>query len=537
VSDHPADLSGPDLSLGVEMSVISSGEMLTGHAFGEPVLLARVGPNWFAVGAKCTHYSAPLGDGILTGESIRCPWHHACFNLRNGAATWGPALNDLPVYDVVDENNRVRVVKKDSSLVAREPRRPRQSRIPDAIEQESPPLFGPRSVLILGAGAAGIGCAEMLRREGYRGPITIVDSDPDAPYDRPNLSKDYLAGNAPEDWLPLHPREFYDRQCFEILRGVEATSIDTNNHIVQLNDGSSRTYGALLIATGASPVRLQIPGGESIRYLRTLADCRAIIAGASQARSAVVIGSSFIGLEVAASLRTRGLEVHVVAPEKVPLERVLGAEIGELIRRVHEEKGVVFHLGRKPSSIAETVVTLDNGEELPADLVVAGVGVRPNLRVAETANLVIDNGVAVDQFLETSVRGVFAAGDIASWPDPYANARIRVEHWVVAMRQGQVVARNMLGNRDRFDDIPFFWSNHYDNLSIQYSGHAQRWDATRVEGDIGKMDCAVSYMIGGERRAMATINRDRQNLENEITMEKALILRAPSNPTLMRESN
>jgi NADPH-dependent 2,4-dienoyl-CoA reductase/sulfur reductase-like enzyme/nitrite reductase/ring-hydroxylating ferredoxin subunit len=535
VSEHTNELSGPDLSQGVEMSAVSPGGMLTGHAFGEPVLLARVGPNWFAVGAKCTHYSASLSDGILTGETIRCPWHHACFDLRNGAAVCGPALNDLPVYDVVVENTHVRIVKKDLRSLAGEARRPRQSRIPEAVAQDEVPLLGPTSVLIVGAGAAGIGCAEMLRREGYRGPITIVDRDPDVPYDRPNLSKDYLAGNAPEDWLPLHPEEFSAAQCLKFVRGVEAVSIDTERRVVELSDGSTHGYGALLIATGASPIRLSMQGGEQIKYLRTLSDCRAIIAAASGARSAVVIGASFIGLEVAASLRARGLEVHVVAPERIPLERVLGVELGQLILRVHQERGVVFHLGRKPARVEGNTVVLDDGTELRADFVVAGVGVRPNTQIAERAGLVLDNGILVDEFLETSAKSIFAAGDVARWPDAYSDAPVRVEHWVVAMRQGQVAARNILGNRDRFDDIPFFWTAHYDTLSIQYSGHADRWDTVSIDGDVDKMDCMVSYIAGGETKAVATINRDRQNLENEIAMEKRLVLKPPPTLTFSRE--
>jgi NADPH-dependent 2,4-dienoyl-CoA reductase/sulfur reductase-like enzyme len=281
------------------------------------------------------------------------------------------------------------------------------------------------------------------------------------------------------------------------------------------------------MATGASPIRLPIKGAENIRYLRTLADCRAIIGKIAGARTAVIIGASFIGLEVAASLVTRGLEVHVVAPETLPLERVLGAELGELVRGVHEQRGVRFHLGRTVQSIDGNAAIFDDNTRIDADIVIAGVGVRPNLELAASAGILVDNGIAVNEFLETSVRDVFAAGDVARWPDAYSDARLRVEHWVVAERQGQVVARNMLGHRDRFDDIPFFWSAHYDKLSIQYTGHVEHWDETRIDGDVMKLDCAVSYMVGGKLRAMATINRDRQNLQAEIGMERDLLLKPP----------
>ena len=281
------------------------------------------------------------------------------------------------------------------------------------------------------------------------------------------------------------------------------------------------------MATGASPIRLPMKGAENIRYLRTLADCRAIIGKIAGVRTAVIIGASFIGLEVAASLVTRGLEVHVVAPETLPLERVLGAELGELVRGVHEQRGVRFHLGRTVQSIDGKAAILDDNTRIDTDIVIAGVGVRPNLELAASAGILVDNGIAVNEFLETSVRDVFAAGDVARWPDAYSDARLRVEHWVVAERQGQVVARNMLGHRDRFDDIPFFWSAHYDKLSIQYTGHVERWDETRIDGDVMKLDCAVSYIVGGKLRAMATINRDRQNLQAEIGMERDLLLKPP----------
>ena len=533
MTENSDELTGPDLTQGIEISSIRPGQLIAGHAFGEPVLLVHVEPNWFAVGGKCTHYGATLAEGVLVGETIRCPWHHACFELRNGAASRAPALNDLPSYTVVLENNIVRVTaKRDHSWPRGADQRPRGSRAPDKVLLDESPVVGPSSVFIVGASAAGIACAEMLRREAYRGVITLVDMDPDAPYDRPNLSKDYLAGNAPEEWLPLHPKAFFEQQKFTILSGVEAQGIDTGSKTVRLSDGSVHHYGALLIATGASPIRLSIKGGERIRYLRTLADCRAIIGNIAGARTAVVVGASFIGLEVAASLVTRGLEVHVIARENLPLERVLGTALGELIQSVHEQRGVRFHFGRTVQAIDGNAVILDDDTRLDADMVIAGVGVRPNLELAERAGILLDNGIAVNEFLETSATNVFAAGDVARWPDAYSDARLRVEHWVVAERQGQVVARNMLGHRDRFDDIPYFWSAHYDKLSIHYTGHVEHWDETRIEGDVTKHDCAVSYLVGGRRRAMATINRDRQSLQTEVEMERELLLKPPSPVTV-----
>jgi NADPH-dependent 2,4-dienoyl-CoA reductase/sulfur reductase-like enzyme len=361
----------------------------------------------------------------------------------------------------------------------------------------------------------------MLRRHQFDGGVVMLSTDSAAPVDRPNLSKDYLAGTAPEDWMPLRPDGFYAKTGIDLRLNTTVAGVDPRAKTVALGGGETIAYDRLLLATGAEPVRLSIPGADlaHVFTLRTLADSRAIIARAQTARRAVVMGASFIGLEVAASLRARGVEVHVVAPEKRPMERVLGPEIGDFIRTLHEEHGVVFHLEQKARAIEGDQVMLEGGGALQADLVVVGVGVRPRLDLAQAAGLAIDRGVMVDAYMETSAPGVFAAGDIARWPDALSGEKIRVEHWVVAQRQGQTAALNMLGAREKFASAPFFWSQHYD-VPINYVGHAETWDEIAIEGDIGAKDCLLRYKRKGRTLAVASIYRDLASLEAEVAMER-----------------
>jgi 3-phenylpropionate/trans-cinnamate dioxygenase ferredoxin reductase subunit len=351
--------------------------------------------------------------------------------------------------------------------------------------------------------------------------VILVDPDRDAPYDRPNLSKDYLAGKAPEEWIPLRPRGFYE--AHDISRVITAaTAIDPVKRTVTLEDGPMLEFGALLLATGAAPVRPPIPGSTQshVHVLRSLVDCRALIRGATAAGHVVIAGASFIGLEAAASLRERGVAVSVVAPEAVPFERTLGADLGRMLEAEHERHGVEFRLGRMLKEIRQSDVVLDDDSVMPADLVLLGVGVRPLLELAQTAGLAEKNGVPVNRYLETRTAGIFAAGDIALHPDPRTDEQVRIEHWVVAQRQGQTAARNILGRQEPFDSVPFFWTNQY-GLTVSYTGHAESWDDMRVTGDVAARDCTVRYSRNGSLLAVATVNRDRANLEAELALEAA----------------
>jgi apoptosis-inducing factor 3 len=500
--------TGPDFAQGVPIDTLADGAMLGGHVGDDAVLLARRGSEFFAIGATCTHYNGPLAEGLLVGDTVRCPWHHACFSLRTGEALHAPALAPVACWSTEQRDGKVYVAQK----VERAPR-PRVTPGPQS----------PQKIVIVGGGAAGFAAAEMLRRQRYQGTIVMLSDDAAPPVDRPNLSKDYLAGTAPEEWVPLRDDAFYADQRIDLRLKSSVSAIDTNKREVTLSDGGTVAYDRLLLATGAEPVRLPLPGMDlpHVFTLRTLSDSRAIIARATTARRAVVMGASFIGLEVAASLRTRGVEVHVVAPDKRPMERVLGAAIGDFVRSLHEEHGVIFHLEDTATAIDATQVTLKSGGTIAADLVVVGVGVRPRLQLAQGAGLAIDRGVTVNEFLETSAPEVFAAGDIARWPDRHSGAAIRVEHWVVAERQGQTAALNMLGGRQRFDAVPFFWSQHYD-VPINYVGHAEAWDEVSIDGDIAKRDCVVRYLGKGRVLAVASIYRDVESLQAEAAMEQSV---------------
>ncbi|MEI9937949.1 MAG: FAD-dependent oxidoreductase [Pseudomonadota bacterium] len=494
------ELTGPDLGEGLDASSLAEGQMLLGHANGEAVLLARSAARVFAIGAHCSHYGGPLADGLLVGDTVRCPYHHACFSLATGKALRAPARDPVACYRVEQREGKLYVLGKQPASAAA------------AITQ-------PSAIVIVGAGAAGNSAAEKLRREGYAGKLTLVGAEGSLPVDRPNLSKDYLAGTAPEEWIPLRSEEFYEEQRIELVRAT-VRSIDPRAKTVALADGSQLACDALLLTTGAAAIRLNIPGGglPHVYALRTLADSRAIIAQSASAKRAVLIGAGFIGLEAAAALRARGVEVTVVAPDAVPLGRVLGEALGQAVRRLHEGHGVQFRLGVRPKAITEHSVALDDGSELPADLVVLGVGVRPATELAEAAGLAVDRGVVVDQYLRTSASDVFAAGDIARFPDARSGKKIRVEHWVVATRQGEVAALNLLGKNQPFDAVPFFWSAHYD-CTISYLGHAESWERIDIAGDLDALDCAVAFRTGDRTLALATIGRDRVSLEAELAME------------------
>lgn len=498
-------LEGPDLGKGVATDSLRDGEPLLGHVGGEAAILVRVGRDVHAIGANCTHYGGPLAQGLVVGNTLRCPWHHACFDLKSGAVLGNPALNAVPCYEVREEGSLVRIAGRVSA---------------DAITKKRPTDSGiaPGSVVIIGAGPAGAVCAETLRKEGYPKDVTLLGAEDPGPVDRPNLSKDYLAGNAPEEWMPLRDAEFYRERGIDFRPNERVKSIDVAARSVMLASGATLGYGALVLATGAEPVRLAIEGADAplVHVLRTLADSRAIIEASKTAKRVVVIGASFIGLEVAASLRSRGLDVTIVGPEEVPLGRVLGEEVGRFVQRVHEEKGARFVLGRKPQKISATSVTLDDGQELPAELVVMGVGVKPRVELAEAATIRVDRGIVVDARFCTSDPNVYAAGDVARFP--YEGELVRIEHFSVAERQGRSAALAMLGRSTELRDVPSFWSAHHD-VTLSYVGHAEKFDRVVIRGSLDGRDATIGYFDGEHVRAVVTLNRDAVGLRAERAFE------------------
>ena len=363
MATQDTELTGPDLETGLPLDELTDGEPLLGHARGEAVMLVRRGDDVHAIGATCTHYGGPLAEGRVEGDRVFCPWHHACFSLRTGEAVEAPALDPVARWVVEVGDGRARVTGKEEH---------------DPLDDRGRSAAGPASVVIVGAGAAGSAAAEMLRRQGYGGPITLVDPEESAPYDRPNLSKDFLAGSAPEEWIPIRPGGFYEEHGIDRIT-ARAASLDTARRELRLDDGRTLAYDALLLATGARPRGLDVPGADlpHVHTLRSLDDCRRIIAGAKGARRAVVVGSSFIGMETAASLRQRGLEVAIVSMDELPFARTLGEDVGRYLLGAHRSHGVEFHPGRTLAAIEDGRVRLDDGTALDADLVLVGIGVTP----------------------------------------------------------------------------------------------------------------------------------------------------------------
>lgn len=512
------ELDGPDLSAGISLDDLATNATIAGRVGNEAILLSKFEDGLFAVSRSCTHYHADLADGLLSRGTVRCPWHHACFDLRSGRALRAPALDALDTW-LVEVDGNTAFVRRKLELKSSEPRHAGNA----------------KKIVIIGGGAAGLACAHELRQLGYSGALTMISADQDPPVDRPNLSKDYLAGSAPNEWMPLRSDSWYRDNGIDLRLSCEVDRIDPAARRVHTRTGDEFDYDRLLIATGSEPNRLT---GNSFDHdavvtLRSYADARAITAKVAPGMTAAVIGSSFIGLEAAAALRKRGVDVHVIAPEELPFGRLLGPQVGHFLQALHERNGVRFHFGTSATSFANGAVMLADGQTVSADIVLVGIGVRPRTSLAASAGIDAHDGIHVDAYLRTSVPDIYAAGDIAAYPDPIRGEPTRIEHWVVAERQGQTVAANMLGLRKRYQAVPFFWTQQYD-VSLRYVGRAEKWDEVIVDGEVSNGDFIARYYDKGIHLASAAVGHDREMLEEELRFER-MIAQAQSDISLARE--
>ncbi|UCB45763.1 MAG: FAD-dependent oxidoreductase [Spirochaetota bacterium] len=460
------------------------------------VMLVRIKEKIHACGNECSHYGAPLTEGVLKDSVVTCPWHNAKFDVTTGQMVSAPALNNLPVYETMVKDGEVYVRKAGSNIIP----------MPEGKDD--------RTFLIIGAGASGNAAAEMLRRRGFAGRIIMVTSENQLPYDRTMLSKDFLSGEAPAKWLPLRGEKFYDRLHIEILTGHTVQSMDPVKRAVSFQNGKSLTADKILIATGGIPRRLNLKGSdmEGCHYLRTLHDCNSIISDLENAKQAVVLGASFIGLEVAAALTHRGLSVHVVGPEEVPLAAVFGERIGRWIQNIHQQKQVNFHMGRKALEIkgngSVNEVVLDDSSSIKADIVVIGIGVIPAVDFLSESGLVENGAVSVNAHFQTKSEGIYASGDIAVVPDPRTGNPRRIEHWAEAERQGQHAAKCMLDESENYNEMPFFWTNQF-GTSLKYIGYARQFEQVVFRGSVEEKSFVAGYYINSTLSAVAGVGNTR----------------------------
>lgn len=483
---------------------LQDGEMQQVLVGETDVLLIRLEGKFYAVGAHCTHYQAPLAEGVLSDNQIICPWHNAYFNVVTGNQQEPPGLDSLLCYQVrVEGENVIVSLPPDAS-----------GRRPPSMAQYSPEN-DQRTFVILGAGAAGTHAAETLRVAGYQGRIVMVTREDRLPYDRTWLSKDYFIGKVSKEQMPLRSAEFYQDHHIEVFLNKQAVRVDALAKTITFADGDLLNYDALLLATGGKPSQLDVPGKDlqNVFTLRSFADTEQILAVARQAERAVVIGSSFIGMEAASGLTQQGLAVTVVSPDSLPFKKILGEEIGQVFQQVHEENGVSFRLGRKVTQFEGNgkveAVILDDGECLTADLVVVGIGVQPATEFLEGIDLhPEDQSVLVDKYL-LATDGLYAAGDIARYPDWRTGSTTRVEHWRVAAQQGRIAAYNMAAQPVEFKGVPVFWTMQFQ-FPLRYVGHAEQWDEIIFNGDLQKRQFIAFYVKDNQVLAAATSQHDTE---------------------------
>jgi len=479
----------------------NNGDMKTVNVDGNEVLICKIDDNFYALGAHCTHYGALLSDGVLNGDRITCPWHHACFNAKTGDNLEPPANDSLPSYEIKNDGE---------NLIVSLPEQVESSRLPEFSSYDGTDR---RKFVIIGGGAAGFSAVQTLREEGYRGEIVFITQENRLPYDRPNLSKDYLSGDVQEQSLPLREVDFYRNHNIETIFNKKVSDINFARKTIDFSNGINIKYDKILLATGAEARKLNIPGEEleNVFVLRNFNDSKRILSASKQASKAIIIGASFIGLETAYSLRKRGVDVTVISQEEIPFEKIFGREVGGLFKKLHEENGVTFRLSFSLKEFLGNkkveAVLLQNGERIEADMVVLGVGVKPATSFLRNLNLLPDGSIKVNEYFEV-MEDVYAAGDIATFTDWRTGEDTRIEHWRTALQHGRIAARNMLGKMERNRCIPFFWTAQCE-LSVNYVGHAKDWQEIIFKGDVLSRKFIAFYIKDNKVLAAAGNNCDR----------------------------
>ena len=484
---------------------LNEGEMKSFEiAKDQKVLLVKINGKFHAVGGLCPHYGAPLDEGVLSGDRIVCPWHHASYDARSGDLKEPPSLDALAHYEVRIDGEDVIV------------------RVPDPFEGSRTPhmtKFDPeadkRTFVIIGAGAAGNAAAQTLREEGFKGRIVMITHENRLPYDRPQLSKEYMEGASDEGGTQLRPEEFYREHDIEIMFQTKVTGIDIAKKVVSFENGGNLSYDKALIATGGIPLRLDIPGADlgNVFTLRSFDDAEKIFQASEKANNIVIVGSSFVAMETANAFRERKRSVTVVTRDSVPFEAALGPELGKMFRDLHEHNGVDFRfeteLDRFEGEGEVNAVVLKNGDRIKCDMVVLGVGVRPATDfLRDTGMLAPDGSIRVDDHFRAG-QDIFAAGDIATFPEWRTGEKMRIEHWRTSQQHGFVAGRNMAGIDTPYRGVPFFWTNQV-GLYFRYVGHAKRWDEIILHGDIAALDFIAFYVRNNQVYAAAGNNREKE---------------------------
>lgn len=482
------------------VSDLKEGEIKEVEVSEGKIVLVKQNDEFFAISNKCSHLGAPLKNGALGEGRIRCPWHGACFNLKSGDIEDYPCVDAIKAFETRVEGENVMVKVPKGSLKSHK-RTPKMVSKSDKDE---------RVFAIIGGGPAGLVCAETLRQEGFQGNIVLISNENYLPYDRTKLSK---AMNVAVEQILLRPKEFFDEHGIELKLGFEVTELNTATKTITFSNGETLKYDAVTVATGGNPRKLPVPGMDlqNIFQLRVPEDSRSIINNI-EGKKVVIVGTSFIGMEAAACVVQKAASVVAIGMEKVPFERVLGAEIGTVFQKLHEEKGVQFRLQRvvKEFRGSEKVneVVLDDGEVLEADICIIGAGIIPATDFIKSEDIEIfrDRSVVVDKFLKAT-EGVYAVGDIARYPFHLTGETIRVEHYGMAHYHGRIAAYNMLNRRVPVESVPFFWTSQYGK-NLRYAGHALSYDKVFVDGNLDSWKFVAYYIKGDKVVAVATVGRD-----------------------------